>query len=129
MDYSILLAKIFGIYLIIVSLAMLLNRHSMRLIFHALNTEEVPFFSGFAILLVGLIIVFSHNIWTDDFRIVITLLGWMAVIKGAIRLIAPDVIVNMTKVVKKSPEIMMVSLILCLLLGMYLTVAGFALYY
>ncbi len=129
MEYSILLARIFGIYLIIVCLAILINRKSMRLIFHAFQNEEVPFFSGFMVLLVGLIVVFSHNIWSDDFRIIITLMGWGAVLKGAIRLMAPEVVVSMTKSIKKSPEFIMVSLILGLLLGLYLTIAGFSLYY
>ena len=35
----------------------------------------------------GLAIVLYHNVWAADWRVLITLFGWMGVIGGAIRII------------------------------------------
>ena len=32
----------------------------------------------------------THNVWTADWRVVITILGWLAVITGAIRIVCPQ---------------------------------------
>ena len=37
----------------------------------------------------GLAIVLTHNVWVADWPVIITLLGWLAVISGAVRIFAP----------------------------------------
>lgn len=46
-------------------------------------------FSGFVHLFLGLLVVVVHNVWTWDFRGLVTLIGWMGVAKGTFRLLAP----------------------------------------
>jgi hypothetical protein len=38
----------------------------------------------------GVAVVLTHNVWTPDWRIVITLLGWLAAIGGAMRIMVPQ---------------------------------------
>ena len=38
----------------------------------------------------GLAVVLSHNVWVLNWPLIITLLGWIAVISGALRIFAPD---------------------------------------
>jgi len=40
----------------------------------------------------------SHNVWVANWPVIITLLGWIAVISGAVRVFAPD---RATKLGKK----------------------------
>ena len=40
----------------------------------------------------GLAIVLYHNVWALDWRVIITLFGWMAVIGGAIRIVCFGVV-------------------------------------
>lgn len=47
------------------------------------------FIFGISAMLVGLFHLVFHNIWTFDFRGVITLLGWAAVAKSAILIVIP----------------------------------------
>jgi hypothetical protein len=42
----------------------------------------------------GLAIVLTHNIWTADWRVLITLFGWLSAIGGAVRLAASDTVMR-----------------------------------
>jgi len=60
--------------------------------FQALAARGTPgvFLEGFLSLTFGAIIVGFHNVWHGP-AVVLTLIGWGQVIKGAIRLLAPQV--------------------------------------
>ncbi len=38
----------------------------------------------------GIAVVWFHNLWVRDWRVVVTLLGWMSVLAGAFRMAFPD---------------------------------------
>ena len=46
-------------------------------------------FSGVAALLVGIMMVQFHNIWVADWRGLITIFGWIALIKGVSLFVLP----------------------------------------
>jgi hypothetical protein len=48
------------------------------------------FLEGFLLLSFGSVIVAFHNVWSGP-AVVLTLVGWTQVLKGAVRFIAPDV--------------------------------------
>lgn len=50
-----------------------------------------PLLGGLYALLVGLVIVVLHNLWVADLRVVVTILGWLAVASGVVMLLAPEV--------------------------------------
>lgn len=43
-------------------------------------------------LVVGAVLVVWHNTWTRDFGVILTALGWWAVLKGLVFLLAPDLV-------------------------------------
>ena len=52
-------------------------------------------------IIIGVLIIENHNYWEKSWIVIITLIGWMAVIKGII-LIAFPTIVNIYKpIIKK----------------------------
>ena len=82
MELSVFLAKVLGLYLVIVAPAALLNRrHFPRLIKEFSDSLAMVVLSGFVALVLGLLLVVSHNVWTTDWRVIITLLGWLTLIK------------------------------------------------
>jgi uncharacterized membrane protein HdeD (DUF308 family) len=86
METSQFLAKLLGLYCVIVSGALLINRAA----FQAFLRDEAkhPGFlllSGFLALIVGLLIILSHNIWRG-WPILVTLIGYLALFKGIVRL-------------------------------------------
>ena len=73
MELSIFLAKVLGLYLIIVPAAVLLNRrHLARIIEEFCQSLALIVLSGFMALVLGLLVVVSHNIWSADWRVITT---------------------------------------------------------
>ena len=52
--------------------------------------------TSFIALIMGILIVVSHNIWTKDWRVIITIVGWMVLIKGINVILFPEFLVNMS---------------------------------
>ena len=50
------------------------------------------YLSGLMALTVGTAIVLAHNVWTANWRVIITLFGWLLVIGGATRIVFPQFI-------------------------------------
>jgi len=42
----------------------------------------VLLFGGYLALFLGLGTVVLHNVWTDDWRVIITIFGWLSLVKG-----------------------------------------------
>jgi hypothetical protein len=59
--------------------------------FQALAARGAPgaFLEGFVCLNFGAFIVAFHNVWTGP-ALVLTLIGWVQILKGAVRFIAPQ---------------------------------------
>lgn len=49
-----------------------------------------PILSGLYALLFGLAVVILHNVWVADVRVLVTVLGWVAVASGTMLLLAPE---------------------------------------
>jgi hypothetical protein len=122
--YSIFLAKFWGLYLVLVSLALLFNKENLKMILHYYRDEEVPFLSGFLLVLFGLLFVLTHSEWSFDWVGLVTLLGWLTLIKGVIRIFWPEETVRWMKQMK-GRAVIPVSLYIGLIVGLYLTVVGF----
>ena len=91
MQTSIFLAKLIGPFALALGLAMLVNRTSFRTLANEfLANPALIFLSGIITLPAGLAIVLTHNVWTPNWRVIITILGWLAVVSGALRIIVPE---------------------------------------
>jgi hypothetical protein len=52
--------------------------------------KTITISTGYITVLLGLITVTLHNIWTADWRIAITILGWTTLLKGIEKIGFPD---------------------------------------
>src|SRR2546430_5781594 len=55
-----------------------------------IRNRALMFIAGIITMPAGLAIVLTHNVWVADWRVLITVLGWLAAITGAFRIIAPQ---------------------------------------
>lgn len=91
MELSNFLSRIIGKYFIIVSMAMLINRqHFIFCLNNLINNPTLIFVAGFFILILGLVMVMSHNVWLWNWRLIITIISWLTLIKGVSILIYPN---------------------------------------
>ena len=69
---------------------MLVNaRHFPEMAKQIGNDPGLIFVSGILLLVAGLAIVRVHNVWSGGWRVVVTVLGWLAVISGILRMLLP----------------------------------------
>ena len=97
MEVSFFLARIFGVYLIIAALAVMVNKNRYKKAYKELQRDSMEtHLLGALPLTAGLLVISFHNVWVG-WPILITVLGWAMVIKGALLLIAPDLMLKFTK--------------------------------
>ena len=93
MDTSRFLSKVIGIYLLIISVAIMTSLSQFTYYVSELVLDNpLMFVTGFFTLILGIIMVVSHNLWQWNWRIIITLLAWLTLIKGASIIFYPHVI-------------------------------------
>ena len=91
MQTSLFLARFLGPILLVLGISYALNRKSYTVMgAEFIASRSLVYLAGALALAGGLAIVLNHNIWTADWRIIITLLGWTATLAGVSRLMFPD---------------------------------------
>lgn len=115
------LAMVVGWYLLITGLLLVFKRN---VVVSAMNDiigqNGLLFFIAAVTLIVGLLMVASHNVWVMGWPVVITLLGWLAVISGIIRMFCPETVHMMWRKISAKPEILTVSGVIVLIIGLFL---------
>lgn len=124
MDVSIFLAKLIGLYFIIIGALCILRKRQMVLTGKELvSSKSALIVSAKISLLFGLVIAIDHTIWEYSWRGLITALGYIMILRGIIRYAFPTVVKNLAS---KMPDegYVLISLII-LGIGIYLTYCGF----
>jgi hypothetical protein len=76
-----------------------------------------PIVSGLYAVLMGLLVVLTHNIWTSDLRVIVTVLGWLALASGVVLLFVPEVYQAILKRVPITPKLIALRGLVRLILG------------
>jgi positive regulator of sigma E activity len=74
----------------------------------------------------GLAIVLTHNVWAANWRVLITLIGWLMLIRGAVRILAPETIMDYAKNVLRNKQIMPIAGGVTGVLGLVFCYFGYA---
>jgi hypothetical protein len=82
------------------------------------------YMSGMMALVAGLAIVYLHNVWTKDWRTLLTLIGWFAVIDGILRVVVPEFIQRFDSWYIAQPGFLIGSGLIVLALGLFLSLKG-----
>ena len=91
MDVSLLLARLMGPLFLVAGAGVLLNReHYRHMIGSFLTDAALYYFSGALALIAGVAILLFHNLWVADWRVAITVIGWLSLLKGLLRLLFPQ---------------------------------------
>jgi hypothetical protein len=126
MQTSIFLAKLIGPFFLIVGAGLLLNQAQFRALAEEfMRSPALVFLTGLIALPAGLAIVLTHNVWVANWPVLITILGWLTVFKGAIRLLAPQQTLNVGRTVLAKPHVITISAAIWLVIGTVLTYFGY----
>ena len=126
MCFSVFLAMVIGFFCTITGLAFLIQRERYKktCVEFASNYPLLAI-SGQISLLLGLLIVISHNIWSGHWRILITLTGWFLVVQGVWRLFFPEKVSKFVKRVVDGPGYL-ICMAIVFLVGIYLLAVVFS---
>jgi hypothetical protein len=73
----------------------------------------------------GLAIVLVHNMWTLNWRVLITLIGWLLLIRGAARILITDTLIGYAKALIGNKRLYPVSGGVLVILGLVLCYFGY----
>lgn len=82
MDISIFLAKFWGWYLLIFFVVLSFNPKRIKQIFEDLKDQKFLIITAFIAIIIGLLTILVHNIWVPNWKLIITLLGWISLLLG-----------------------------------------------
>jgi hypothetical protein len=126
MSTSIFLARLIGPVMAVIALAVLANQRGFRdLAEEFMASRALMFLAGFIIMPAGLAIVLTHNVWTADWRVLITIFGWLNVVGGALRLAAPPFLVKTGRAMLKQPRFTLFAAAIWAVLGLLFCYFGY----
>ena len=96
-----------------------------ELITEAVASHVLIYISGVLSLLAGLAIVLAHNRWSGGWPVIITVLGWLMVIGGVIRIVVPQLAQAVAETIYAGRVVITGVAILCVVLGGFLSPEGY----
>ena len=89
MDISVFLARFWGSLFLILGLSSVGAKFLGRVIQYT-EDKTITVSTGYITFLLGLATVVAHNLWVADWRVAVTILGWITLIKGIEKIAFPD---------------------------------------
>jgi glucan phosphoethanolaminetransferase (alkaline phosphatase superfamily) len=81
--------------------------------------------TGFFTLILGVLMVVSHNIWQWNWRVLITIIGWIILLNGVSTIFYPQYIDQATILLAQNQHIIYSSSVLNFIMGIILSYFGF----
>lgn len=126
MQTSKFLARLIGPFLVAIGAGLLVNGDVLQaMAAEFLKSPALIFLSGLLTLIAGLAIINTHNVWTTDWRVIVTIFGWLGVIGGALRIMFPQLVEQVGTAMIVQGGILVGAWIFVLLLGLWLSYLGY----
>ena len=126
METSVFLAELIGPVFLVIGLAILINpQRTRRMGREFVESDALIFLSGVITLPVGLAIVVVHNVWIMGWPVIITIIGWLAVLAGIARIMASGEIRSIGRAMIDRTAFFAVPGAIIAALGAYLTYQGY----
>jgi uncharacterized membrane protein len=126
MQTSRFLAQLIGPVLLVIGIGMLANRAGYRAMAQEfLKSRALIYIAGLLALVPGLALVLTHNVWAADWRLIVTLLGWLAVIGGIFRIVFPQEVTRIGARMIARDDTLVVGGVVMLALGIVLSFYGY----
>ncbi len=128
MELSLFLAKFFGIYMLVVTVILIFFKEQMTSVVKEIFASNGQLaITGVINLMLGTAIVVSHSVWELNWRVIITLFGYLGMLKGFLRLAIPSVPRKYAESILQRGSSYWILLLFIASLGVYLTYVGFGL--
>lgn len=123
MDFSLYLARSWGLFIAIICIGLLL--HKKRFTNMLTKIDPVSFFVISMIILgVGAAQVVGYEVWEFNWKGLVTVFGWISLIKGFLIIFVPGYAEKFVKLAIKE-HLYTLSMVVGLLAGLYLLYVGY----
>jgi len=90
MDTLIIVLRVLALYYLAVGFGVLSGRLILPKVIKSYeNSPGLSVTTGFILIVLGTLVVWYHNIWIQDWIVIITLVGWASLIKGIVMIVSP----------------------------------------
>jgi uncharacterized protein YjeT (DUF2065 family) len=104
---SIFLAKLIGPVALVAAIGLFVNAAAYRAMAQEfMRNPALLYLSGLLSMTAGLAILIAHNVWVADWPVLITILGWLATIGGAVRMVLPERAKSIGEAMLRKPRAM-----------------------
>lgn len=126
MNNSIFIARLIGPLLLLPGIGMLINPRAFRTVAgEVVRSLTLVYLFGLIDLAAGLAIVLTHNVWVASWRLLITLIGWIMLIRGAVRILVPETIMGYAAKVIGGKQLYPIAGTVISILGLVLCYFGY----
>jgi hypothetical protein len=126
MPAAIFIARLVGPCFAAIGLGILLNTtFYLAALNEGVRSPVLIYLSGIATLLGGLAILNAHRAWSADWRVIVTIIGWMLTIAGIVRIVLPRVAAAAATRLYFSTATMAIVGAVVLVIGGYLSFEGY----
>ncbi len=121
------IAGLIGPTLVAGAVAVLLNLGTWpALVEQGFRDPALIFVSGFPLFVAGLAIVRAHNRWEGNWSVLVTVVGWLALLSGLSRILFPTRLVSIAVGAVHTTGVLPTVAMAFLLVGGYLSFKGYS---
>lgn len=125
MDLSIFVAQVAAIVYLSVGVGVLVDKAYYKRLFDSFSKDAgTMYLGGFMALIIGFALVTFHNEWVKSWEVLVTILGWLALIKGVALLAFPSSFMGFVENFYKGKNISNLALV-AIVLGLVFGYFGF----
>lgn len=124
---TLFLGRLIGLYSLLLPLLMAAHRQTaLMAVADIVHNPSIMLVLGSFTLIAGLAIVLAHNVWSGGgLAVVVTLVGWISVVKGILLLsLTPEAVVGVMDALHYA-QLFYFYMALSGAIGLYLTIGGF----
>ena len=85
------LAILAGSAIFVVGLSLFINPYVSMVMSDLVNNQGLLWVTGLITFVMGTVMLALYNTWSKSWRVLVTIIGWLAVIKGAVLMLFPQV--------------------------------------
>lgn len=120
-------ARVLGPFLIIVPLAAAIRAPKMHTLLADFGANPLwPWVVGAFVLVLGLIVVGLHTSWSNPPAVIISVVGWLLVLRGFVLLAFPEAFMTAANAVIGANLAWRIGYVVLALVGLYLTYVGWS---
>ena len=118
-------ARVIGPFFLIVPITAAVRAPQMHTLLADFEASSVwAWFGGAVTLLMGLVVIALHPYWTDPPAVIVSVLGWLMVLRGVLLLAFPAALMSAANAVIGTGAVWRIAYLALAVLGLYLTVVG-----